>query len=126
MTYHLANILLTKRFKISMLRSDLCDYSDAYVVAKGKITVEGKNDAKTRNKKVIFKNNAPFRSRISKINNAFTDNAEDLDIVMSVYNLLEYSDNMKSGSLWKYYRDEVHDDANKNNSANNRIKTSKR
>ena len=58
MTYHLANVLLTKRFKISMLRSDLCDYSDAYVVVKGKITVEGENDAKTRNKKVIFKNNA--------------------------------------------------------------------
>ena len=126
MTYHLANVLLTKRFKISMLRSDLCDYSDAYVVVKGKITVEGENDAKTRNKKVIFKNNAPFRSRISKINNAFTDNAEDLDIAMLIYNLLEYSGNMKSGSLWKYYRDEVNDDANKNNAANNRIKTSKR
>ena len=126
MTYHLANVLLTKRFKISMLRSDLCDYSDAYVVVKGKITVEVENDAKTRNKKVIFKNNAPFRSRISKINNAFTDNAEDLDIAMLIYNLLEYSDNMKSGSLWKYYRDEVNDDANKNNAANNRIKTSKR
>ena len=92
MTYHLANVLLTKRFKISMLRSDLCDYSDAYVVVKGKITVEGENDAKTRNKKVIFKNNAPFRSRISKINNAFTDNAEDLDIAMLIYNLLEYSE----------------------------------
>ena len=126
MTYHLANVLLTKRFKISMLRSDLCDYSDAYVVVKGKITVEGENDAKTRNKNVIFKNNGPFRSRISNINNAFTDNAEDLDIVMSMYNLLECSDNMKSGSLWKYYRDEVNDDANKNNAANNRIKTSKR
>ena len=126
MTYHLANVLLTKRFKISMLRSNLCDYSDAYVVVKGKITVEGENDAKTRNEKVIFKNNAPFRSRISKINNAFTDNAEDLDIAMLIYNLFEYSDNMKSGSLWKYYRDEVNDDANKNNAANNRIKTSKR
>ena len=95
-----------------------------HVVVKGKITVEGENDAKTRNKNVIFKNNGPFRSRISNINNAFTDNAEDLDIVMSMYNLLECSDNMKSGSLWKYYRDEVNDDTNKNNAANNRIKTS--
>ena len=51
------------------------------------------------------------------------DNAEDLDIVMPMYNLLEYSDNyaMTSGSLWNYYRDEINDDANENNAANNRI-----
>ena len=47
-----------------MLRSDLFDYSDAYIVIKGTITVEGDNDAKTENKKLIFKNNAPFWSRI--------------------------------------------------------------
>ena len=48
------------RFKISMLRSDLCDYSDAYIVVRGAMTVGGDNNAKTRNKKLIFKNNAPF------------------------------------------------------------------
>ena len=84
-----------------MLRSDLCDYSDAYIVVKGRISVRGTNDANKRNKKLTFKNNAPFRSCISKISNTFIDNAEDLDIVMPMYNMLEYSDNysMKSGSL---------------------------
>ena len=102
-----------------MLTSDLCDYSDVYIVVKGTITAEGNNVAKTRNKKLIFKNNAPFRSCISKIDNTFIDNAEDLDIVMPMYDLLEYSDNFSitSGSLWNYYRDEVNDDANENNDA---------
>ena len=97
------------RFKFSTLRSDLCDYSDAYIVVKGTITVEGDYNAQERDKKLNFKNNSPFRSRISKINNTFIDNAEDLDIVMPTYNLLEYSDNysMTSGSLWNYYRDEM-------------------
>ena len=75
------------RFKTSKLRSDLCDYSYAYIVVKRIITVEGNNNAKKRNKKQTFKNNAPVRLCISKIN------AEDLDIVMRMYNLLEYSDN---------------------------------
>ena len=98
-----------------MLRSDLCDYSDVYIVVKERITVEGGNYDKTRNKKLIFKNNAPFRSCILKINNTFINNAEDLDIVMPMYNLLEYTNNysMKSGSLWNYYKDEAN-----NNDAN--------
>ena len=75
-----------------MLRSDLCDYSDACIVVKGIITVVGDNDAKTRNKRLILKNNAPFRSCILKINKKFMDNTEDLDIVMLMYNLLQYSD----------------------------------
>ena len=56
------------------------------------------------------------------MNNAFIGNAEDLYIIMSMYNMLEYSDNysMKSGSLWNFYRNEVNDDANENNAANNR------
>ena len=58
-----------------MLRSDLCDYSDAYIVVKKRITVKGGNDTKTRNKKLIFKDNAPFRTCISKINSTFRDNA---------------------------------------------------
>ena len=67
-----------------MLTSDLYDYSDAYFVVKGRRTFEGDNDVKTRNKKLIFKNNAPFRSCTSKINDIFIDNAEDFDTVMTV------------------------------------------
>ena len=81
------------RFKTHMLRSDLCDYSHANIVAKGTITVEGDNNAKIRNKKLTFKNNFLFTSCILKINNTFIDNTEDLDIVMPMYNLLQYSQN---------------------------------
>ena len=73
-----------------MLRSDLCDFSDADIVVKGIITVTDPNNAK-RNKSVTFKNNAPFINCISKINGIKIDNAEDLDVVMPLYNLLEYS-----------------------------------
>ena len=99
------------KLKTSMLRSNSCDYSDAYTIVKERITVEGDNDDKARNKKLIFKNNASFRSCILKINNTFIGNAEDLDIVMSMYNMLEYSDNysMTSESLWNYYRDEMNE-----------------
>ena len=75
-----------------MLRSDLCDFSDAYIAVKGKIIItDPNNDA--YEKKLAFKNNVLFVSCISKINNTLTDNAEDLDIVMPIYNLLEYSKN---------------------------------
>ena len=115
------------RFKTSMLKSDLCDCSEAYIVVKGRIRVEGDNDAKTKSKKVIFKSNATIRSCISRIDNTFIDNAEDLDIVIPMYNLLEYSDNcyMTSGSLWNYYRDEVNDVVNKSNAPNNKINNNK-
>ena len=89
---------------------------------KGTITFEGDNNAKKRNKKLTFKKNALFQSCISKINNTFLDNVEDLDIVMPMYNLLEYSDNyFITGSLWNYYRDEVNDDANENNAVRIKI-----
>ena len=88
------------RIKASMLRSDLCDYSNAYIVVKGDITVTNPNNAK-RNKAVAFKNNAPFTNCISKINGVKIDNAEDLDVVMPMYNLL-----VVYGSLWNYYRDQ--------------------
>ena len=79
------------RFKTSMLRSDLCDFSDSYIVVKGTITVIDRNND-THDKKLAFKNNAPFVSCISNINNTLTDNAEELDIViMPMYNLIEYS-----------------------------------
>ena len=89
-------------------------------------TVEGDDDDK-KNKNLAFKNNTPFHSCISKIYNTFTDNAEDLDIVMPMYNLLEYSDNysMTWNSLWNHYRDEVNNDENKTNAANNRINNNK-
>ena len=67
-----------------MLRSDLCDFSDAYIVVKGTITLEGDSDAKKRNKNLAFKDNAPLIKRISKINSVQIDNAEDLDVVMPI------------------------------------------
>ena len=80
------------RIKTSMLRSDLCDFSDPYIVVKGTITVtEPDNGKKKKKKAVAFKNNAPFINCISKINGVKIDNAEDLDVVMPTYNLLEYS-----------------------------------
>ena len=86
-----------------MLKSDLCDYSNAYIVVKGTITIVRPNAAK-RNKEVIFKNNAPFINCISKINDVKVDNAEYLDVVMPMYNLLEYRKNYKKTtvSLWNY------------------------
>ena len=95
-----------------MLRSDLCDYSDAYIVVKGTITLDGAANANKRNKGTAFKNNAPFISCISKINNTLIDNAEDLDVVMHMYNLLEYSNyfSKTTASFWDYYRDEPNND----------------
>ena len=86
-----------------MLRSDLCNFSDVYIVLKGDITVTNPDNAK-RNKAATFKNNATFINCISKINGIKIDNAEDLDVVMPMYNLLEYSKNYKktTGSLWNY------------------------
>ena len=114
-----------------MLRSDLCDYSDAYVVVKGTITVAKKiftaddfeapnntennanaintaNDNAFGEKKLFFKNNAPFINCASKITGVKIDNEEDLDVAMPMYNLLEYSKNYRktTGSFWNYYRDE--------------------
>ena len=95
------------RIKKSMLRSDLCDYNDAYIVVKGYITLQGHNDANKRNKNLAFKNNALFINCISKINGVKIYNAEDLDVIMPMYNLLEYNRNYrKTSSLWNYYRDE--------------------
>ena len=129
MIYQVVNILLAKniKFKTSILRSNLCDFSGAYIVVKGTITVEGDDDAKKRKKKLTFKNDASFRSCISKINNTFVDNAEDLDIVIPLYNLLEYSDNysVTSGNLQNYHRDNVNDNENENNAGNKRINNNK-
>ena len=96
------------KFKTAMLRSILCYYSDAYTLVKGTITIAGSgNDdaarrADERDKGVTFKNCAPFTKCISRINNTDIDTARDIDIVMPMYNLIEYSDNFSktSGSLW--------------------------
>ena len=94
-----------------MLRSSLCDYSDAYILAKGNISVNNTatEGAAANNavKKVIFKNCAPFTNCISTINNTQIDNAEYIDIVMLIYNLIEYSNNYSktSGSLLQYCKD---------------------
>ena len=75
-----------------MLRSDLCYFSDTYIIVKGTFTVTNPNK-NAHGKKLAFKNNARFVSCISRINNTLIDNAENLDIVMSLYKLLEYSKN---------------------------------
>ena len=99
------------KFKTTMLKSSLCDYSDAYILVKGIITVNNTAAqgaaANNTNKKVIFKNCAPFTNCISEINNTQIDNATDIDIVMPMYNLIEYSDNYAktTGSLWQYCKD---------------------
>ena len=117
-------------FKTKMLTSDLCNYSNAHIFVKGRISIRGNNDAKKRNKKLTFKNKDRFISSI----NTFIDNTEeDIDVVISMYNLLEYSDNysMASGSLWNYYREEVNDSADEtdddddNTINNNKTTTSK-
>ena len=105
------------KFKTTMLKSSLCDYSDAYILVKGTITINGRGadaearQADERDKGVSFKNCAPFINCISEIHNTQIDNAKDIDIVMPMYNLIEYSDNYAktSGSLWQYFRDEPDD-----------------
>ena len=99
------------RFKTAMLRFSLCDYSDAYILVKGNKSVNNTDatgaDANNSNKKVIFKNCAPFTNCVSKINNTQIDNAEYIDIVTSMYSLIGYSDNYSktSGSLWQYCKE---------------------
>ena len=123
-----------------MLRSDSCDFSDAYIVVKGDITVSKKtstaddidapnntaanvtatntaNNNAFGEKKLVFKNNAPFINFISKIYGVKIDNAEDFDVVMPMYNLFEYSKNYRktAGSLWNYYRDQLNSIIGANN-----------
>ena len=124
------------RFTASMLRSFLCDFSDAYIVLKGDINLTkdaNRNFIDLRNRFLTLINNAPFTNCISKINNVLIDNAGDLDIVMPMYNLLEYSNNYSktTESLWNYYKDELNNPPPNNynadpitNSASFKYKTS--
>ena len=110
--------------------SNLCDYSDVYILVKGTITVtapgvnnNANNIGDKRNRPLILKNNAPFVSCITRINGELIEDADDLDIVISMYNLLEYSKNYRKtiGSLYNYYRDELSDDADDNNFDNIKV-----
>ena len=85
------------RFKATILKSSLCDYSDAYILVKGRIIIKN-----------LFKNCAPFINCKSEINDIEIDNAKDIDIVMRIYSLIEYSNNYSktSRNLWQYYKDE--------------------
>ena len=118
------------RFKTLMLRSNLCDYSDACILVKGTITVtapgvnnNANNIRDKRNTPLILKNNAPFVWCITRINGELIEDADDLDIVMSMYDLLEYSKNYRKtiGLLYNYYRDELSDDADDNNFDNIKV-----
>ena len=92
------------KFKTARLRSNLCDYADAYILVKGTIIITGARNnavarqADERDKGVTFKNCAPFTKCISRINNTEIDNGKDIDIVMPMYNLIEYSDNYSTTS----------------------------
>ena len=118
------------RFKTPMLRSNLCDYSDAYILVKGTITVTAPGDNNNannirdkRNRPLISKTNAPFVSCITRINGELIEDASDLDIVIPMYNLLEYCKNYRKtiGSLYNYYRDELSNDADVNNFGNIKV-----
>ena len=103
-----------------MIRSTLCSYSDAYIIVKGTITIPNTAAAgaavNNTNKKVIFKNCAPFTDFITEINNTQVDDDQKIDKVMPMYNLIEYSDSYSKilGNLWQYYRDEPALDSNNN------------
>ena len=92
------------KFETETIKASLCDYSGAFILVTGNITVAADNNAD-----VAFKNCAPFSTCITKIHNDFLDEANHIYIAMPMYNLIEYSDNYSdtSGSLWQFKRDEV-------------------
>ena len=118
------------KFKTTMLRSNLCDYADSYILVKRTITITGAgNDDATkqldeRKKGVTFKNCAPFTKCISRINNTDIYNTQDIAIVMPMYNLIEYRDNYSktSGSLWQYYKDDPNNDITQSESFKFKVK----
>ena len=118
---HLIHIMQINQLDLN--QSDLCDYADVYILVNGTITVAGNQPRDRQNRPLILKNNAPFVSCITRINNELIEDADDLDIVMPMYNLLEYSINYRKtiGSLYNYYRDQLNDDANLNNFANSNV-----
>ena len=97
------------KFLTSSLESNLCNYSDAYILVTGNINIAGSND---NNTKVAFKNCAPFKKCRTEINETFVDDAEHTNIAIPMYNLIEYSNNYSdtSGSLWQFKIDEIEGD----------------
>ena len=118
------------RCNTTMLKSSLCDYSDAYILVKGIITITRAGDdaaarqADESNKVVIFKSCAPIINCKSEINDTEIDNTKDIDIVMPMYNLIQYSDNYlkTSGRLWQYYKDEPNDNLADSESFKSKLK----
>ena len=104
------------KFLTRSIESSLCDYSDAYILATGNITVTPNNAAT----QVVFKNCAPFEKCRTEIKETFIDEATHINITMPMYNLIEYSDNYSdtSGSLWQFKRDEVINNADLTNDNN--------
>ena len=113
-----------------MLRSNLCDYADAYILVNGRIKITGARDdgaarrADERDKGVTFKDCVPFTKCISRINNTDMDTARDIDIVLPMYNLIEYGDNYSktSGSSWQYDKDEPKDNIADSESFKSKVK----
>ena len=114
------------RFKTPMLRSDLFDYAGAYILVNGTITVAGNHPRDRQNRQLILKNNVPSVSCITRINRELIEDADDLDIIIPIYNLLEYSKTYRKtiGSLYNYYRDELNDHADNDNFASNNVVSS--
>ena len=93
------------KFKTSMLKSSLCYYSDAYILAKGTISIvrkEGDNP-NNANKEVVFENCAPFIDCINEINNTEIDNVKDIDVVVPMYNLIEHSNNYSKSRVFFFF-----------------------
>ena len=95
---------MIQALNLRVIKSSLCDYSDAYILVTGDITATGGNP----DTKVAFKNCVPFTRCVTHINGEQVDTAENLDIVMNMYNLVEYSDNYAhtSGTLYQLKKDE--------------------
>ena len=102
------------KFLTRSIESSLCDYSDAYILVTGNISVKRRNAADTADialgaiTQVAFKNCTPFEKCRTEINKTFVDETNFINIAMPIYNLIEYSNNYSdtSGSLWQFKRDE--------------------
>ena len=122
------------KFKTTMLRSNLCDNADWSILVKGTIPITGAGDnagerqQDERDKGVTIKNCAPFTKYISRTNNTDIDNTQDIDIVMPMYNLIEYSDTYSktSGSLWQYYKDDTNDNLTDSESFKSKVKNNRK
>ena len=91
-------------YDLEVLKSGLCEYNDSYILVRGDITVTAASETQ-----IAFRNCSPFTKCITKIDGTAIDDAEDLDLVMSVYNIIEYSSKWSetTGSLWFYSKDEA-------------------